>query len=267
MRDQFPRLRRSQAPAAPRAADSRWNLPIWPASRHRTMPRSGSADAAWRLVDFDGLVGRGHHDLQDLEVVGILEYRVRDPRGLNPAASLAHQVLAVTFEFIAHPSLEHVHHLKLHIVKMTLGDVGPVERAGTPGDMRFDHAPGCRGHAEVAVDGVRTQSIALEILIRQMTDREFLTRPFHVLQCIAGSGHCALFLRFSSHSHRSFDSECELRRPALPAVALLSLDVRFLCHLDPHRTIACHQGGETLWRALAIDLDRKGLQGCDDLRL
>src|SRR5260221_13253333 len=120
-----------------------------------------SADRFRRLVLGGGEVRR-HDDLEHFAIVGVVEYRMPDPRRLGPAAALSHDVLTLPLELVLHPALEHIGHLELHIMVVALAYLVGTWRDHA-NDMRQNHPVGRLGNSEIAVSRVAPPPVMLEL--------------------------------------------------------------------------------------------------------
>src|SRR5262249_22826436 len=121
-------------------------------------------------------VGR-QDDLQHFAIVGVAGHGMLYARWLDPAASLLHDDRALSLEIGLYPALQHVDHLEVDLVIVTLRNLLAAKRRQEPYHMSLHQAVRRRVQPEIAVLRVGAQPIALEILFPLMTDREPLRRP------------------------------------------------------------------------------------------
>src|SRR6185295_2312128 len=92
--------------------------------------------------DVVGAIVRGARDLHDLEIVGILDVRLRDLALIGDAVALAHHDLAEPLKFGAKPAAHHEDQMKAGVVRMARGAAARLELLDGAPDGPADAAVG-----------------------------------------------------------------------------------------------------------------------------
>ena len=109
-----------------------------PTSPRRTVI-IGALDVGPNVV---GAIVRGARDLHDLEIVGILDVRLRDLALIGDAVALAHHHLAEPLEFGAKPAAHHEDQMKAGVVRVARGAAARLELLDGAADGPADAAVG-----------------------------------------------------------------------------------------------------------------------------
>jgi hypothetical protein len=154
-----------------------------------------------RLLDRGEI--RGRSELEHLEIVGARGQLVQDAGRLVHAVAGTQQELALALVPELDPALEHIDELEVEPVQMPSRAV--LAGQGGTDDVRADPAAGRRFDAEIPIDEVGPQPVALEIGLVQPTHAELVDLP-RTLDRLGAALACARF----GHDRVPSQDSCEL---------------------------------------------------------